>query len=81
MRFPGQFLDLLVPPVLQDLLHVRLVISSSWALFEAAGGLLGFKATVVCAGGGGEVVYLVHLFADGSALLEAGCLVDLEADV
>jgi hypothetical protein len=24
---------------------------------------------------------LVHLFTDGSALLEAGCLVDLEADV
>lgn len=43
--------------------------------------MLRLEAAVVCAGGGGEIVYLVHLFADSFALLEAGFLVDLDGNV
>ena len=67
--------------MLQDLFHVGFFTSSSCAVFEAAGCIQRLEATVVCAGGSSEIVYLVHLFADEFALLQACFLVDLNRDV
>lgn len=77
MRFPSQLLDLRIPLMFQNFLDGHLVIISSWeAIFKSTGNIFREIATIVCADGRGQPVYLFDLVADHAPLLESVCVVD-----
>lgn len=81
MRITGKVPNLLVPPVLQNILDGDLVILLAFSFFGAARLMFWEEASVVCASRSGEPVYLINLFADLSALFKPCCAVDCDGDV
>jgi hypothetical protein len=81
MRIAGKVPNLLVPPVLQNILDRNLVFLLAFSLFGTSRLMFWEEASVVCASRSGEPVYLINLFTDLSALFEPCCAVDCDGDV
>lgn len=80
MRFPSQLLHFLVPPMLQNFLHSDFFIVLMQAILQSSWDILWSIATVICAGGGGEPVYLIDLFADRPTLFQTVGAVNCDCD-
>lgn len=81
MCVAGKVSNLLVPPMLQNILDGDLVFLLDFPFFSTSRIMFWEEASVVCASRSGEPVYLINLFADLSALFEPCSAVDCDGDV
>lgn len=81
MRVAGKVPNFLVPSVLQNIFDRNLLVFPTSSFFETFRLMFWENASVVCASGSSEPVYLANLFADLSALFEPRCAVDCDGDV